>query len=195
MLCIDAHREAFASRSGFSASILLGRRISQKAAKPGSRHSGRAPNSPGDFCEVTGYVEPLSDQTQNISRFDCEHFAAVGKLTQWQSAASLCKNCGAKKLPVERLGKVYFYSRSGRCASSAVENYRRFFRVYGMTGVTPFPKPFEPEFSGGVRRGKPRLYTSFSAACEILPFPNRLHQSSCIASSGRRPLDSRGRLS
>jgi hypothetical protein len=52
------------------------------------------------------------------------HFAAPETLTQPQSAAPLCKNCAAQKLPVEREGKVYFYSRvrvSGYDSSSPFE--------------------------------------------------------------------------
>jgi hypothetical protein len=33
---------------------------------------------------------------KNISRFDCKHFATAETLTQCQTAARLCKNCGAK---------------------------------------------------------------------------------------------------
>jgi hypothetical protein len=32
--------------------------------------------------ETTGNAEPLSQQFQNISRFDCKHFAIAEKLTQ-----------------------------------------------------------------------------------------------------------------
>src|SRR3979411_1448253 len=38
--------EACASGLGFGVSILLGRRISEEAAKPGHRHTGHAPNFP-----------------------------------------------------------------------------------------------------------------------------------------------------
>jgi hypothetical protein len=41
-------------------SILLGRRISEEAAKPGHRHTGHAPNSPDDSLSKTiGNAEPL----------------------------------------------------------------------------------------------------------------------------------------
>jgi hypothetical protein len=56
--------------------------------------------------ETTGNAEPLSQQFQNISRFDCKHFAIAEKLTQRQIAPVLCKNCGAAQLPVERKGKT-----------------------------------------------------------------------------------------
>jgi holliday junction DNA helicase RuvA len=42
--------------------------------------------------------------------FDCKHFAPLRKLTQSQSAASLCKNCAQEELPVEEQGKVSAYS-------------------------------------------------------------------------------------
>jgi hypothetical protein len=38
--------EACASGLGFGVSILLGRRISEEAAKPGHRHTGHVPNFP-----------------------------------------------------------------------------------------------------------------------------------------------------
>jgi hypothetical protein len=56
--------------------------------------------------ETTGNAEPLSQQFQNISRFDCKHFAIAEKLTQRQTAPLLCKNCGAAQLPVEGKGKM-----------------------------------------------------------------------------------------
>jgi hypothetical protein len=56
--------------------------------------------------ETTGNAEPLSQQFQNISRFDCKHFAIAEKLTQRQTAPLLCKNCAAEQLPVERKGKM-----------------------------------------------------------------------------------------
>jgi hypothetical protein len=52
------------------------------------------------------------------------HFAAPETLTQPQTAPRLCKNCAAEELPVEREGKVYFYSRvrvSGYDSSSLFE--------------------------------------------------------------------------
>jgi hypothetical protein len=62
--------------------------------------------SPGDsLSKITGNAEPLPEQIQNSSRFDCMHFAGAERLTQRQSGVSLCKNCGAEKLPVEGEGK------------------------------------------------------------------------------------------
>src|SRR5258708_11566825 len=53
---------------------------------------------------------PGRNKCRTSHAFDCKHFAAGKKLTQRQSAGALCKNCGAAKLPVEEIGKVYFYS-------------------------------------------------------------------------------------
>jgi hypothetical protein len=63
--------------------------------------------SPGEFAlaKITGNAEPLSEQIQNISRFDWKHFAGAEKLTQRQRRVALCKNCEAEKLLVERRGK------------------------------------------------------------------------------------------
>ena len=51
--------------------------------------------SPGDSLSDHRQRRTLSQQIQNISRFDCEHFAAAENLTQPQIPSSLCKNCGA----------------------------------------------------------------------------------------------------
>jgi hypothetical protein len=40
----------------------------------------------------------------------------------------------------------------------------------GTAEAVPFPNQREPTFLRGLRRGKPRLYTSFSVACEGVPF-------------------------
>jgi len=133
--------EACASGLRFSASILLGRRISEEAAKPGHRHTGHAPNSPDDSLSRSHRqtLNPLSEQIQNISRFDCKHFAAAGRLTQPQTAAPLCKNCGAKKLPVERKGKVYFYfARSLKTCGLRPLDSRGRLSLRGMWRALPY---------------------------------------------------------
>jgi hypothetical protein len=51
--------------------------------------------SPGEFTleKITGNAEPFIGTNQNISRFDCKHFASGKKLTQRQIGGALCKNC------------------------------------------------------------------------------------------------------
>src|SRR5450759_1595197 len=122
--------EACASGLRFSASILLGRGISEEAAKPGHRHTGHAPNSPGDSLsrKSPATLNPCRNRFRTSHAFDCKHFAAAEKLTQRQTAAPLCKNCGAAKLPVERKGKVYFYSvgtRREKLAGCPWHDWRR----------------------------------------------------------------------
>ena len=56
-------------------------------------------------------LNPCQSCFRTSHAFDCKHFAAAEKLTQPQTAPPLCKNCGGEKLPVERKGKAYFYSR------------------------------------------------------------------------------------
>jgi hypothetical protein len=71
--------------------------------------------SPGDsLSKITGDAEPLSNSFRTSHAFDWKHFAGVKRLTQLQSAARLCKNCEGEKLPVERGGKVQFYSPGSR---------------------------------------------------------------------------------
>jgi hypothetical protein len=107
--------EACASGLGFGASILLGRRTSEEAAKPGHRHTGQGPNSPGDSLsrKSPATPNPNGNGSRTSHAFDCKHFAAAEELTQRQSGVRLCKNCGAVKLPVEGKGKVCFYWRDG----------------------------------------------------------------------------------
>jgi|GEM_PF-5617243 len=99
--------EACASGLGFGASILLGRRISEEAAKPGHQRTGHAPSFPRRFTleKSPATLNPGRNRFRTSHAFDCKHCAAGEKLTQRQTAASLCKNCGAEKLPVEREGK------------------------------------------------------------------------------------------
>ena len=69
--------------------------------------------SPGDsLSRSPATLNPCRNRFRTSRAFDCKHFAAAETLTQRQSAAPLCKNCGAEKLPVERKGKVYFYSQA-----------------------------------------------------------------------------------
>jgi hypothetical protein len=41
----------------------------------------------------------------------------------------------------------------------------------------PFPRSGDLRISGSARRGKPRLYTSFSASREVVPFPKTLSKA------------------
>jgi len=47
---------------------------------------------------------PCRNRFRTSHAFDCKHFAGVEGLTQRQTAASLCKNCGGMELPVEEEG-------------------------------------------------------------------------------------------
>ncbi len=99
--------ETCASGLGFGVSILLGRRISEEAAKPGTGTLDMHRISPGDSLSGNHRQRrTLVNRFRTSHAFDCKHSAAGGKITQRQSAGVLCKNCGAEKLPVERQGKV-----------------------------------------------------------------------------------------
>jgi hypothetical protein len=60
---------------------------------------------------------------------------------------------------------------------SAMSNFRA-----GLTSLRagsealPYPKQARG-FSDSLRRGKPRLYTGFSAACDAVPYPEPIHET------------------
>jgi len=62
---------------------------------------------PGDFTlgKSPATLNPCRNRFGTSHEFDCKHFAAAKKLTQRQTAAPLCKNCGGAKFPVDGKGK------------------------------------------------------------------------------------------
>ena len=122
--------EACASGLRFSASILLEEGFLRRPQSPGTGTLDMRRISPGDSLsrKSPATLNPCRNRFRTSHAFDCKHFAAAEKLTQRQTAAPLCKNCGAAKLPVERKGKVYFYSvgtRREKLAGCAWHDWRR----------------------------------------------------------------------
>jgi len=115
--------EACASGLRFSASILLEEGFLRRPQSPGTGTLDMRRISPGDSLsrKSPATLNPCRNRFRTSHAFDCKHFAARRKLTQRQTAARLCKNCGGEKLPVEREGKVYFYSRAAWQTSPAAE--------------------------------------------------------------------------
>jgi len=116
VLCIDAPlRLALQGHDSALSSSLEGGFL-RRPQSPGTGTLDMRRISPGDSLsrKSPATLNPCRNRFRTSHAFDCKHFAAAEKLTQPQTAAPLCKNCGATKLPVEREGKVYFYSRGGR---------------------------------------------------------------------------------
>src|ERR1019366_4444414 len=74
---------------------------------------------------------PCRNRFRTSHAFDCKHFAAAEKLTQRQTAAPLCKNCGGAKFPVERKGKngFLFAPRQSQATCGAVSGKARVART------------------------------------------------------------------
>ena len=104
--------EACASAFRFSASILLEGGLLRRPRSPGTGALDMRRISPGDSLsrKPPATLNPSRNRFRTSHAFDCDHFAAPLKLTQPQIAPPLCKNCGARKLPVEAKGKLSFYS-------------------------------------------------------------------------------------
>jgi hypothetical protein len=110
VLCPDAHPR-LALRLKFSISILLVRKTLRRPQSPGTGTLDMRRFSPGDsLSKITGNAELLSNSCRTRHAFRFKHIAARARLTQRQIGPPLCKNCGAKKLPVEREGKARRYS-------------------------------------------------------------------------------------
>jgi hypothetical protein len=84
----------------------------RRPLSPGSGALDMRRISPDDsLSKSPATPNPHRNRSRTSRAFDCLHCAAAGRLTQRQSEAPLCKNCGGGKVPVDGEGKARVYSR------------------------------------------------------------------------------------